>query len=446
MEMERLQELLNEKRYLELKSELAHLQEVDIAEFIDELEDDRHVLIVFRLLQKEIATEVFAYLSGEKQTIICDLIGDEELKEIVSELFFDDMIDLLEEVPAYLVKRIMKQRGEKERRLINQFLKYKENTAGGLMTIEFVDLHRNMSVDEAMMRIRRDAEDKETIYTCYVIDDKRRLDGIVSLKDLVMANRGDIIEDIMEDDFIFVTTEEDQEEVADLFHRYDLLSVPVVDSEKRLVGIITVDDIMDVLEEENTEDILVMSAVTPSTESYMDQGVWDLAKKRFPWLLIMMISAILSGMIISAFEATLATCVALTVFMPMLMGTGGNAGSQSSTTIIRALTLGEVEFRDIAKVVFKEVRVSLLVGVMLAIVNFARVVLLEGYPIEIGLVVCVTLVFTVVVAKCLGGFLPIVAKKLGFDPALMASPLITTIVDSISLLIYFAIASVVLGI
>ena len=287
MNVELLRELLAEKRYLELKSALTHLPEIDIAEFIDELEEERHVLIVFRLLSKEIAADVFSNLSVEKQTIICDLIQDEELEEILSDLYFDDMIDLLEEVPAYLVKRIMKHRGEKERRLINQFLNYKENSAGSLMTIEFVDLHRDMTVQEAMMRIRRDAEDKETIYTCYVIDDARRLDGIVSLKDIVLAQPEDIIEDIMEDEFVFVTTDEDQEEVADLFHRYDLLALPVVDREKRLVGIITVDDIMDVLEEESTEDILVMGAVTPSTEPYMEQGVWALAKKRAPWLLIL---------------------------------------------------------------------------------------------------------------------------------------------------------------
>ena len=445
MNVELLRELLAEKRYLELKSALTHLPEIDIAEFIDELEEERYVLIVFRLLSKEIAADVFSNLSVEKQTIICDLIQDEELEEILSDLYFDDMIDLLEEVPAYLVKRIMKHRGEKERRLINQFLNYKENSAGSLMTIEFVDLHRDMTVQEAMMRIRRDAEDKETIYTCYVIDDARRLDGIVSLKDIVLAQPEDIIEDIMEDEFVFVTTDEDQEEVADLFHRYDLLALPVVDREKRLVGIITVDDIMDVLEEESTEDILVMGAVTPSTEPYMEQGVWALAKKRAPWLLILMISATLSGLIIRAFEATLATYVVLTAFVPMLMDTGGNAGSQSSTTVIRAITLGEIEFKEILKVVFKEMRVSLLVGLMLAGINFLRIVFLEHYSVSVALVVCGTLIFTVIFAKTLGGFLPLLAKKIGFDPALMASPMITTIVDAVSLVIYFSMATCILG-
>ena len=442
-----LQSLLDHKQFLELRNELAHLPEIDIAEFIDELDDDKNVIIVFRLLPKEKAAEIFSNLSAEHQASICNLIGDEELRDIINDLFFDDMIDLLEEMPANIVKRIVKQRGEKERALINQFLNYKENSAGSLMTIEFVDLHRDMTISEAMMRIRRDAEDKETVYNCYVMDNARRLDGIVSLKNIILAEEHQLVEDIMdEEDLHFVTTDEDQEVVAEIFRRYDLLALPVVDKEKRLVGIVTVDDIMDVMEEESTEDILKMGAVAPYTEPYFEQSTFTLAKKRVPWLLILMISSIFSSMIIRHFEDTLAAYVALTAFIPMLMDTGGNAGSQTSTTVIRALTLGELTIRDIIRVIWKEVRVAVLVAMVLCAFTMIRVAVFEGYSFGVASVISITLFFTIVTAKALGGALPILAKTLKLDPALMASPMITTIVDAISLVIYFQFAGIILGI
>ncbi|MDL2225812.1 magnesium transporter [Eubacteriales bacterium OttesenSCG-928-M02] len=445
MDRDFLNQLLTEKRYLELKTALSHLQEMDIADFIDALLDEKHVIIVFRLLDKEMAADVFSNLNTESQEIICNLAREEEFRGILDDLFFDDMIDLIQEMPAFVVKRIMQHKGEKERSLINQFLNYKAGTAGSLMTIEFVDLHRDMTVKEAMLRIKRDAEDKETVYICYVIDNARHLVGIVSLRDIIVAEETEIIGDIMIEDIISVTTGTDQEEVADSMQRYDLLAIPVVDSESRLVGIVTIDDIMDVVEEESTEDMLIMAAVTPSDDDYAQQGVFTLAKKRAPWLLLLMISATISGAIIRSFEATLAAYVGLTAFIPMLMDTGGNAGSQSSTTVIRALTLGEIEFRDILKVMWKEIRVSFLVGAMLAVINFLRVVFLEKYGVNVAIVVSGTLMFTVVFAKALGGSLPLIAKKLGLDPALMASPLITTIVDAVSLIIYFQIAAAVFG-
>ena len=445
-EFETLYEMLEQKRYLDLKSALEHEQTADIAEFIDDIEEDRASIIVFRLLPKEIAAEVFSRLSVEKQTDICSLINDEELQEIMNDLYFDDMIDLLEEVPAYLVKRIMRQKGEKERNLINKFLNYKDGTAGCLMTIEFVDLHKDMTAAEALVRIRRDALDKETVYTCYVIDNERKLEGTVSLRDIVVADENTVIEDIMADDPVFVMTSDDQEDVADVFQKYDLLAVPVVDNERRLVGIITIDDIMDVIEEETTEDIMKMNAVTPSQEEYLDMGVFAIARKRVVWLLLLMISATFTGVIIRSFEDALQSAVILTSFIPMLMDTGGNAGSQASTTVIRAITLGEISLRDIFKVLFKEFRVSLIAGGILSIVNFARLFFLEKCSVLVCLVVSITLVATVIFAKIVGGTLPILAKSIHLDPALMASPLITTIVDAVSLLIYFSIASSLLGI
>ena len=445
LELERVKELLYEKKFISLKEELKNVQSADVAEIIDELKA-KDAIIVFRLLPKEVAADVFSRISTERQMEISMMVNEKELTEILDELYFDDKIDFLEEMPANVVKRILRNTSEAERKLINQFLNYPENSAGSLMTIEFIDLKKEMSVGEALDKIRRIGMDKETIYTCYAIDAERKLEGIVSLKDLVLSPADKKIKDIMETDFIYVDTYDDQEEVADIFKKYDLLSIPVVDQENRLVGIITIDDIVDVIEEENTEDFQRMAAMNPSNEEYLSASVLSLARKRITWLLFLMISATFTGYIIRYFEDALQSAVALVSFIPMLMDTGGNAGSQSSTLVIRGIALGEIEFRDILKIIWKEFRISILVGIVLALINFLRIYYFEGYSILISLVVSVTLVFVVIIAKFIGGTLPIAAKKIGLDPAIMASPMITTIVDAISLSIYFTLAVWILGI
>jgi len=439
MAIDDIKQLLNEKRYGELKEKIKYMQIQDIAEVIDEL-DTKYAIILFRLLPKEIAADVFSYLSSERQGEISMMIDENELNEIVNDLFFDDKIDFLEEMPANVVKRILRNTSEAERKLINQFLQYPENSAGSLMTIEFVDLKKEMTVAEALDKIRRVGRDREIIYTCYVTDAWRKLEGIVSLKDLVLAPPDAKVEDIMKKDVIYVDTYDDQEEVAGVFKKYDFLAVPVVDQEKRLVGIITVDDIVDVIEEETTEDIQRMAAIQPTEEAYLDSTPLMIARKRILWLLILMISATVSGYIIRKYQLALETAVALAAFIPMLMDTAGNAGSQASVTVIRSLVLGELKFRDILKVIFKETQVGLLVGVALALVNFVRVCFIEGYDLSIAVTISLTLIFTVIIAKIIGGTLPMIAKRIGLDPALMASPLITTIADAISLTIYFSLA------
>ncbi|MFS8501115.1 MAG: magnesium transporter [Caldicoprobacter sp.] len=439
MAIDDIKQLLNEKRYGELKEKIKYMQIQDIAEIIDEL-DTKYAIILFRLLPKEIAADVFSYLSSERQGEISMMIDENELNEIVNDLFFDDKIDFLEEMPANVVKRILRNTSEAERKLINQFLQYPENSAGSLMTIEFVDLKKEMTVAEALDKIRRVGRDREIIYTCYVTDAWRKLEGIVSLKDLVLAPPDAKVEDIMKKDVIYVDTYDDQEEVAGVFKKYDFLAVPVVDQEKRLVGIITVDDIVDVIEEETTEDIQRMAAIQPTEEAYLDSTPLMIARKRILWLLILMISATVSGYIIRKYQLALETAVALAAFIPMLMDTAGNAGSQASVTVIRSLVLGELKFRDILKVIFKETQVGLLVGMALALVNFVRVCFIEGYDLSIAVTISLTLIFTVIIAKIIGGTLPMIAKRIGLDPALMASPLITTIADAISLTIYFSLA------
>lgn len=445
MELERIKELLAEKKLVSLREELKDFQSADVAEIIDELEA-KDAIIVFRLLPKDVAADVFSRISTDRQMEISMMVNETELTEILDELFFDDKIDFLEEMPANVVKRILRNSSEAERKLINQFLNYPENSAGSLMTIEFVDLKKEMSVADALEKIRRIGMDKETIYTCYAIDPERKLEGIVSLKDLVLSPADKKIKDIMETDFIYVDTYDDQEEVADIFKKYDLLSVPVVDQENRLVGIITIDDIVDVIEEENTEDFHRMAAVNPSDLEYLNAGVFSLAQKRITWLLFLMISATFTGYIIRHFEDALQSAVALVSFIPMLMDTGGNAGSQSATLIIRSIALGEIEFSDILKIMWKELRISIMVGSVLALINFLRIYYLEGYPMMIALIVGVTLFFVVMIAKLIGGMLPVIAKKIGLDPAIMASPMITTIVDAISLTLYFTLAVWILGI
>ena len=439
MDFEKTMQLLNEKKYNILREKLGGYRTADIAEFINEL-DEKHSLLFFRLLPKEMASEVFSYLSVERQAEISALINEKELADIVADLYFDDKVDYLEEMPAYVVKKILRNTSEVERRLINQFLAYPENSAGSIMTIEFVDIKKELTVKEVLSRIRETAPNKETIYTCYVTDSARHLLGIVSLKTLVLADVNEKIENLMHADPIFVYTNDDQEEIAEVFKKYDLLALPVVDNEKRLVGIITVDDIFDVIEEETTEDFYKMAAVTPSTDEYINSSAFSLAKKRFVWLLVLMISATFTGYIIRKFEDALTAVVALATFIPMLMDTGGNAGSQSSTIVIRSIVLGEVDFSDIFKVLWKELKVSAITGVGLAVINFLRMLYLERYSGAIALTVSTTLFFTVILSKVIGGALPVLAKKLRLDPAIMAGPLITTIVDAFSLLIYFYLA------
>lgn len=435
-----IQQLLQDKNYKELRNYLTDLHPMDIAELFDDLDEEQSI-IFFRILQKDHAAEVFAYLSPQRQKELVSVMHESLLKHILTELYFDDKIDFLEDMPANFVKRLIAIAPPEERGLINQFLNYPENSAGSLMTIEYVDLKKDMTVQEAMTRIKRTGVDKETIYTCYVLDETRKLLGTISLRKLVLSNEADIIEDIMHTEIVKVGTMEDQELVADLVKKYDLMAVPVVDSEDRLVGIITIDDIVDVIEQENTEDFQKMAAMTPSDEAYMDTGIFKLARQRIPWLLILMISATFTGGIIARYQELLGSVVMLAAAIPMLMDSGGNAGSQSSTTIIRGIALGEVELQDWLRVVWKEFRVGLIAGFMLAVANFLRMILLQSGSVQLIATVSVTLMLAVVIAKLVGSTLPIIAKSLKLDPAIMASPMITTIVDALVLMLYFGIAS-----
>lgn len=442
---EKILELIKEKKFSLLKQELVEMIPVDIAEIFNEL-DKKNAIILFRLLQKDQAADVFSYLTPQQRRDIVSAIHETQLNEILDELFFDDMIDFLEEMPANVVKRILKSSTEEERKLINQFLNYPDTCAGSIMTIEYVDLKKEMTVKQALEHIKKTGVDKETIYTCYVLNDKRKLEGIVSLRKLVLLDENLLIEDIMNEDVIVTNTMSDQEEVVNIFKKYDLITLPVVDKESRLVGIITIDDIMDVIDQETTEDFQRMAAMEPTDEEYLDAGIFSLASKRIMWLLVLMLSATLTGGVIKKFESVLEAVVVLMVYVPMLMDSAGNAGSQSSTLIIRGLALGEIELKDYLKVLWKELRVSLVVGITLAVVNFGRIMLIDRVSIEVALTVCITLTITIVLAKVIGGLLPILAKKLKLDPAIMAGPLITTIVDALALIAYFNIAHILLGI
>lgn len=442
--METVLELIKENKLIQARNELKDMNVVDIAQLLDETSQEK-MLIIFRILPKDISADVFSYLSPEQQRYIIESITDKEIKTIIDELFFDDTIDFLEELPASVVKKVIKNTDENTRALINQFLKYPENSAGSIMTIEYVDLKKEMTVKEALEHIKKTAIDKETINTCYVMDKNRRLEGVLSIRQLILNDEDTIIKDIMDTNVIYVHTLEDQEYVADTFRKYDFISMPVVDQENRLVGIITIDDIVDIIEQENTEDFQKMAAMAPSEEEYLKTNVFSLAKHRVVWLLVLMLSATLTGNIIKKFDEVLQSVVILAAFIPMLMDTGGNAGSQSSTLIIRGLALGEIETKDIFKVIWKELRVSLVVGAVLSVVNFLRIYYLEKTDIYISIAICISLFFTVVLAKVVGGILPIVAKKVKLDPAIMASPLITTIVDALALLIYFSAATTLLG-
>ncbi len=438
-EKEKLLNLAEEKKYRQLKEALLEINEVDIASFMEELDSEKTV-IVFRMLPKALATDVFAELPAESQSHIINSITDKELSEIVEDLYVDDAVDMLEELPATVVRRVLKNTTPDTRKLINQFLNYPENSAGSIMTAEYVGLKKNMTVEQSFAYIRHHGVDSETIYTCYVMDEKRHLEGVVTVKELLMNAYETRLETIMDTHVIKVTTTEDQEAVADMMNRYGLLCIPVVDSEDRLVGIITVDDVMEVMEEEATEDFEKMAAMLPSEKPYLKTSVFQLAKNRIPWLLILMLSSTITGAILVKYETAFAAVPLLVSFIPMLMDTGGNSGSQSSTMVIRGMALGEIEPSDVLKVLWKEIRVGFMVGFVLAVVNFIR--LMIQYPGNT--MICVTVVIsmfaTVVAAKTIGCTLPIGAKVLKLDPAIMASPMITTIVDAVSLMVYFNLA------
>ncbi len=443
--LEKILELLEQKEFPQLGALLKEMNPADVAELFEDLPREKMAL-VFRLLPKELAAESFSYMEPDEQSVLVEAFSDKELHDVVNELYVDDAVDMIEEMPANLVKRILRHTDAETRRLINQILNYPKDSAGSIMTMEYVDLKRSMTVEQAFDRIRRIGVEKETVYTCYVTDSGRRLKGIVTVKDLLLAPKAEIIRNIMETNIIYVSTQTDKEEVASLFGKYDFLAVPVVDNEQRLVGIVTVDDAIDVIQDEATEDIEMMAAITPTDRPYMKTGVFATWKKRIPWLLLLMISATFTGSIISSFEDALAASVVLTGFIPMLMDTGGNAGGQASVSVIRGLSLGEIEYRDVWRIIWKEGRVALLCGLTLAAANFAKLLLFDRVSLAVAIVVCSTLVLTVFVAKLVGCTLPILAKRIGFDPAVMASPFITTIVDALSLLIYFRIACAVLHI
>ena len=447
-----LLKMLDEKKYASLRDILITMNPSDVAGLFDGLEE-KQIPVMFRLLPKEQAAETFVEMEPEAQQLLIQGFSDNELREVLDELYVDDAADLVEEMPANVVRRILTQADPEMRSSINQILRYPENSAGALMTMEYVSLRLDMTVEESILRIRRQGVDKETIYTCYVLSADRTLQGIVTVKDLLLAESDDTeIKEIMTENVISVTTQDDQEEVAKMFSKYNFLALPVVDTEKRMVGIVTFDDAMDVMEEEATEDMEIMAAMTPSEKSYLKSTPFDLYKHRIPWLMLLMVSATFTGMIISSFESALALLPALTAFIPMLMDTGGNCGSQSSVTVIRALSLDELVLSDVFTVLWKEVRTAVLCGISLAAVCFLKVLLVdrllmhnESISLSVDLVICLALGVTVVMAKMVGCTLPLLAKRLGFDPAVMASPFITTIVDALSLLVYFLFAKTILG-
>ena len=442
-----LYRLLAKNKLKELRDELSDMAYPDIAEFIMDMDDDKLAVKIFRILPKDISADVFAYLEADRQAVIVQSITDSEIGRLMDDLYVDDAVDFLEEVPANIVRRVLANTDNQTREIINRFLKYDENSAGSVMTIEMVELHDCLTVAEAIKNIRRTGVDKETIYTCYVIDDKRHLVGTIPLRRLLLNDEDTLVTDIMSDDeqLIFVKTTDDREEVAAIAKKYDLLSVPVVDKENRLVGIITIDDIVDIIDEEATEDMEKMALLTPSEDEYLKTGVFTLTKNRIGWLLILMITSTFTGQIIDGFENQLATIAGLTACIPMLMGTGGNSGNQVSTLIIRGLALGEIKIKDYFRILWKEIRVSFIAGVILAAANFGRMLAIRAFlggdaTNSVILVVSLSVAAVVMVSKTIGCTLPIVAKILKLDPALMAGPLITTLVDAISLIIYFGFA------
>ena len=444
-ELEELRGLLEARQYTRLRQFLAERNEADIAGLMEELEEEE-ILKVYRILPKDLAADVFSYLEFEIQQTIINSLSDKEAGGVIDNLMADDAVDMLEEMPANVVERLLANANPETRQAINQLLRYPEDSAGSIMTVEYVSLKESLTVDEAIERIRSVGLDSETINICYVLDSRRRLVGTVALRYLLLSRGDDVIGDIMHENVISIHTHMDQEQVAAQFKKYDVTAMPVVDNENRLVGIITVDDIVDILEEETTEDMEKMAAIVPNDKPYMKSTVWETYKKRIPWLLLLMVSAAFTGAIISSFEEALSVYAALIAFIPMLMDTGGNAGGQASVTVIRGLSLGEIEYRDVPRVVWKEIRVSVLCGITLAAANFAKLMVFDRVGLYVSLTVCLTLVAAVLIAMLVGCLLPIGAKKLGFDPAVMASPFITTIVDALSLLVYFRMAAMILGI
>ena len=450
--LEKIEDYVARKRYAELRDLLLPLEAADIAQLFADLEE-KVLPLAFRLLPKEQAAEVFVELDSDQQELLIQGFSNTELKEVLDELYLDDTVDIVEEMPAGVVKRILRHSDPEMRKSINEILKYPEDSAGSIMTTEFVDLKATMTVEDALKRIRRTGPDKETINICYVTDDRRHLTGLLSIRTLLLADEDDVIGDIMETNIISVQTLDDQESTARALSKYDFLALPVVDTENRLVGIVTIDDAIDVLQEEVTEDIEKMAAMLPSDKPYLKTGTIETFKARTPWLLILMLSATFTGIILTHFESSLSACAILTAFIPMLSGTGGNSGTQASTAVIRALSLGEVRFSDLLRVLWKEFRVALCCGICLAAANFVKMMIVDRWLMNnpevtapVAAVVCCTLVGTVLCAKLVGCSLPLLAEKAGFDPAVMASPFISTIVDSISLLIYFQFATTILGI
>ena len=449
---EELTELLDRRDMKRLQQRLEDMQEFDVAEFLSEIGDNR-MPMVFRLLSKETAAEVFANFDAPEQEQVINSITDSELSGILEELYVDDAVDMMEELPANVVKRVMRTATPETRKLINQYLHYPENSAGSIMTAEFIDLKKYMSVRESIARIRRIGEDKETIYICFVTSADRKLEGIVTVKNLLLAEDDTVIENLMDTNVIFATTTEDQESVAEKISDYDLMAIPVVDLEGRLVGIVTVDDVIDVMEEETTEDFEIMAGMTPSDKPYSRTGTLEMWKNRIPWLMFLMLSATFTSMILTKFEDMLAVQAGLVAFIPMLMGTGGNSGAQASTAVIRSLSLGDTEPKDALRVMWKEWRVAAICGLTLAAVNFVKMLLLDGMllhndsvTIAVAATVSVSIVFIVMFAKVVGSMLPIIAEKVGVDPAVMANPLISTVTDAVSLLIYINVARLILHI
>ncbi len=444
MDKEQVLAMLEERRFKELKDELETMHPVDVAEMLEEF-DDKQMILVFRLLAKDEAAETFAEMTGDMREVLLNKLTDSEIKEFMDEMYLDDAVDVLEELPANVVARVLKITDEETRAQINTLLNYPEDSAGSIMNVEYIAFQKEMTVEDAILKIRQVGLNRETIYTCYVLE-KRKLIGVVSLKDLLTSGDNRTIEEIMETNLLYVNTHDDQEEVVSLISKYGLIALPVVDNDMRMVGIVTVDDAMDVLEEETTEDMSMMVGIQPNEDSYFETTVWEHAKSRFPWLLFLMLSATLSGIALGRYDYAVAAMPILNTFVPMLTGTGGNCGSQSSTLIIRGLATDEIEFRDIFKVLMKELRVALVVGVMLAVVNGIRIMLMYSGNIMLAVALGITIICTVTLAKVIGCILPLVAKKLGLDPALMAAPLITTLVDTGTILLYFTIATNIFGI
>ena len=442
--MEDIKLKLENKNFQELKEQLKNLNIADIATLFESLEEPQQIIILFKLLSKDVAADVFSFLNSDMQETIINALKDKEIEHIMADLYMDDAADFVQEMPANVVKRVLKNTTKENRDIINKLLSYPENSAGSIMTTEFIDIKQELTVDEAFKKIKKKAADAETVGTIFVTDSKRKIQGVLSIKDLILANSDDKIENIMNPNVVYSTTHTDQEEVSKLFDKYDFYALPIIDTENRLVGIVTVDDIMDVVKEEATEDMEIMAAISPTDDPYLKTSAFTHAKKRIFWLLFLTLSASITGAIMSFFEDAFVAIPALVTFIPMLMGTGGNCGSQSATLVIRGLALNEITLKDYFKVAFKEFKVSLLVSSVLSVVNFVIVWIRYGDPL-LGLVIALSLVIVVIIAEFIGGGLPILAKKCKLDPAIMAAPIISTLVDCIAIVSYFLIASAILG-